>query len=159
MADEKKILIEESLDPEDWEAERAIGHRMLDDMLDSLRDVRQRPAWRHAPEQVKAHFRSPVPLDPEPLERPVDHPRHVIRSQRREVIEIRHEFRVHARGGSKHRVTTTVLSDQCFDTGIDVCTVKSIDPGLREGRHVCERLLGDNFSVAAREVPSAFDES
>ncbi len=68
MPDDKNLPIEEDLDPEDWEAVRAVGHRMLDDMLDYLRDVRRRPAWQHAPDQVKAHFKGPVPLDPQPLE-------------------------------------------------------------------------------------------
>jgi glutamate/tyrosine decarboxylase-like PLP-dependent enzyme len=68
MADEKVIPIEESLDPEDWEAVCLLGHRMLDDMLDYMKDVRQRPVWQHPPDQVKAHFKQPVPLDPQPLE-------------------------------------------------------------------------------------------
>ena len=68
MPSTKKIPIEESLDPENWEEMRLIGHRMVDDMLDYLKTVRQQPAWRHAPEQVKAHFKGPVPLDPQPLE-------------------------------------------------------------------------------------------
>ena len=52
---------QESLDPEDWEAVRTLGHRMVDDMLDYLAELNQRPAWQPAPERVKAHFNSPVP--------------------------------------------------------------------------------------------------
>jgi aromatic-L-amino-acid decarboxylase len=59
---------EETLDPEDWEPIRALGHRMLDDMLDYMKTVRERPAWQHAPDQVKAHFNKPLPLDPQPPE-------------------------------------------------------------------------------------------
>jgi glutamate/tyrosine decarboxylase-like PLP-dependent enzyme len=59
---------EETLDPEDWEPIRALGHRMLDDMLDYMKTVRERPAWQHAPDQVKAHFNRPLPLDPQPPE-------------------------------------------------------------------------------------------
>ncbi len=59
---------EESLDPEDWEAMRTLGHRMVDDMLDYARDVRERPVWRHASDQVKAHFDTPCPRDPQPPE-------------------------------------------------------------------------------------------
>jgi aromatic-L-amino-acid decarboxylase len=59
------IPLEETLDPEDWESMRALGHRMLDDMLDYLKTVRERPVWQHAPEQVKAHFNRPLPLDPQ----------------------------------------------------------------------------------------------
>jgi len=68
MAQEKAMPLEETLDPEDWESMRALGHRMLDDMLDYMQTVRERPVWRHAPEQVKAHFSTPAPLDPQPPE-------------------------------------------------------------------------------------------
>ncbi len=33
---------EETLDPENWEEMRALGHKMLDDMIDFQRDVAQR---------------------------------------------------------------------------------------------------------------------
>ncbi len=62
------IPLEETLDPEDWESMRALGHRMIDDMLDYMKTVRERPVWQHAPEQVKAHFNRPLPLDPQPPE-------------------------------------------------------------------------------------------
>jgi aromatic-L-amino-acid decarboxylase len=56
---------EETLDPDDWEAMRELGHRMIDDMLDYLESVRERPVWQHVPDQVKAHFSSPVPQKPQ----------------------------------------------------------------------------------------------
>lgn len=42
------------LDPQDWESYRALAHRMLDESLDYLRDVRQRPTWTPTPASVKA---------------------------------------------------------------------------------------------------------
>jgi aromatic-L-amino-acid decarboxylase len=62
------IPLEETLDPEDWESMRALGHRMLDDMLDYMRTVRERPVWQHISDEVKAHFNSPLPPDPQPPE-------------------------------------------------------------------------------------------
>ena len=56
---------EESLDPADWDAMRALGHRMVDDVIDALAIVRDRPPWQHAPDWVRAHFEGPVPLDPQ----------------------------------------------------------------------------------------------
>jgi glutamate/tyrosine decarboxylase-like PLP-dependent enzyme len=56
--------IEETLDPTDWETMRALGHRMLDDAFDWLRDVRERPVWQPMPEEVKATFRTPAPRGP-----------------------------------------------------------------------------------------------
>ncbi len=57
------IQSEESLDPEDWASMRALGHRMIDDLLDHLADIKKRPTWSHAPETVKAHFDARPPLD------------------------------------------------------------------------------------------------
>ena len=41
------------LDPADWEAFRALAHRMVDDSIDFLRDVRERPAWQPLPDAVR----------------------------------------------------------------------------------------------------------
>jgi aromatic-L-amino-acid decarboxylase len=60
------MSIEETLDPEDWSAMRALGHRMLDDILDQLQTIGERPIWQHAPESVKAYFDGPPPLEPQP---------------------------------------------------------------------------------------------
>jgi aromatic-L-amino-acid/L-tryptophan decarboxylase len=51
----------ETLDPEDWDAVRALGHRMVDDALTFLRDVRERPAWRPTPEALRRRFEAPLP--------------------------------------------------------------------------------------------------
>jgi aromatic-L-amino-acid decarboxylase len=56
---------EENLDPQDWESMKRLGYRMVDDMMEYLRTVRERPVWQHAPDQVKAHFSQPLPLDPQ----------------------------------------------------------------------------------------------
>jgi glutamate/tyrosine decarboxylase-like PLP-dependent enzyme len=58
----------ETLDPEDWDAHRAIAHRVVDDAVDYLRDVRERPLWQDMPQDVRARFRSAVPVDGEPLD-------------------------------------------------------------------------------------------
>src|SRR5258708_641330 len=56
---------EESLDPQDWDAMRALGHRMVDDMLTYLQTVRERPVWRAMPDQVKENLKKPLPVDPQ----------------------------------------------------------------------------------------------
>ncbi|HVO37476.1 MAG TPA: pyridoxal-dependent decarboxylase, partial [Spirochaetia bacterium] len=55
---------EETLDPQDWEQMRALGHRMVDDVMETLRTVRERPVWQPIPEHVKSLFSEPVPLAP-----------------------------------------------------------------------------------------------
>jgi aromatic-L-amino-acid decarboxylase len=59
---------EETLDPQDWAALRALGHRALDDAMDYMESLRDRPAWEHAPAHVKAHFDGPPPAGPQPIE-------------------------------------------------------------------------------------------
>jgi aromatic-L-amino-acid/L-tryptophan decarboxylase len=52
-----------SLDPENWEAMRALGHRMVDDMLDYLQNRRDNPVWQPTPDEVKTRLRAGVPLE------------------------------------------------------------------------------------------------
>lgn len=69
MEKEKSLPHEESLDPENWEAMRLLGHRIIDDTLDYLENLRDYPAWKHATEEVKSNFDSPPPDNPQsPLE-------------------------------------------------------------------------------------------
>ena len=56
-----------NLDPADWQAFRAQAHRMLDDMLDYLERIRERPVWRPIPDEVRARIREPLPAKPMPL--------------------------------------------------------------------------------------------
>jgi glutamate/tyrosine decarboxylase-like PLP-dependent enzyme len=51
----------ETLDPHDWEELRTQGHRMLDDMIDYVADIRDRPVWRPIPDEVRARFRRELP--------------------------------------------------------------------------------------------------
>ena len=58
---------EDSLDPADWDAVRAQGHRMLDDMFDHLQGLRANPVWRPIPAEVRGRFRAPLPTAPSAL--------------------------------------------------------------------------------------------
>jgi glutamate/tyrosine decarboxylase-like PLP-dependent enzyme len=52
-----------SLDPQDWSAFRALAHRMLDETIDSIADVRARPVWQPIPNDIRAAFRAEVPRE------------------------------------------------------------------------------------------------
>ncbi len=56
---------EESLDPQDWEELSTLGHRMVDDMLAYLQNVRERPVWQAMPRNVRAAFEKPLPRTPQ----------------------------------------------------------------------------------------------
>ena len=48
---------DETLDPPDWTELRALGHRMVDDMIDHVATIRERPVWQPIPDVVRAQFR------------------------------------------------------------------------------------------------------
>jgi aromatic-L-amino-acid decarboxylase len=55
---------EATLDPSNWPEFRALGHRMLDDMLDYVEQLRERPVWQHMPDDVRQRFRASLPQAP-----------------------------------------------------------------------------------------------
>lgn len=55
---------EETLDPENWQEFRHQSHQMLDDMLDYIENVRDRPVWQPIPTEVRAVFQLPMPVQP-----------------------------------------------------------------------------------------------
>jgi glutamate/tyrosine decarboxylase-like PLP-dependent enzyme len=61
-------LLEDTLDPDDWEAYRAVSHRVLDELLDFLQGVRDRPVWRPVPAGVKRRLGDDAPRSPRPVE-------------------------------------------------------------------------------------------
>jgi aromatic-L-amino-acid decarboxylase len=68
MTSLETLQTEESLDPENWDELRALGHRMVDDLLSYLQTVRERPVWRPIPQSVRARLTGPIPHVPEGAE-------------------------------------------------------------------------------------------
>ncbi|TGS57790.1 amino acid decarboxylase, partial [Mesorhizobium sp. M1D.F.Ca.ET.183.01.1.1] len=58
------MATEETLDPADWADVQALSHRIVDDAIGHLRDVRERPVWREMPAEVRAFFSAPLPHEP-----------------------------------------------------------------------------------------------
>ena len=56
-------LKQDTLDPPDWQDLRTQGHRMLDDMLDYLEHIRERPVWQPIPQEVRTRFHEPLPQE------------------------------------------------------------------------------------------------
>ncbi len=59
---------EETLDPADWSAARALAHRAVDDAIEHLAGVRARAAWRAPPQALRARLDMPLPTAPTPLD-------------------------------------------------------------------------------------------
>ena len=57
-----------TLDPDDWDGLRTLGHRMLDDMIDAMAQLRERPVWQPVPDAVRASFHEALPRAPSALE-------------------------------------------------------------------------------------------
>lgn len=53
---------EHTLDPQNWEEFRQLGHQMMDDMLDYLQMLREKPVWQPIPDDVKNHFKESLPI-------------------------------------------------------------------------------------------------
>ena len=68
MTQEFNSLSEETLDPDNWRAAQALSHKIMDDAVQHLSHVRQRPVWQEMPDHVRAAFRTPVPAQPSALE-------------------------------------------------------------------------------------------
>ena len=55
------------LDPADWSSFRRQAHGMLDDMIDFIEQVRERPVWRKPAEASRDRFDVPLPRGPREL--------------------------------------------------------------------------------------------
>lgn len=53
-----------TLDPQDWDSLRQLGHQMVDDMLDFMRTQREKPVWQPIPRDVREFLTQPLPSEP-----------------------------------------------------------------------------------------------
>jgi len=65
--DDASAFAEETLDPANWSEALALSHRIVEDAVAYLRDVRDRPVWQAMPDGARARFFTPLPRTPEPL--------------------------------------------------------------------------------------------
>jgi aromatic-L-amino-acid decarboxylase len=52
---------DQTLDPQDWESMRKLGHQMVDDLIDYWQGIREEKIWRPIPEEVKTFLNQPLP--------------------------------------------------------------------------------------------------
>jgi len=52
------------LDPTDWEDVKTLGHQIIDDMVDYLKNVGEMQPWTPIPQQVKEEFNKKLPAGP-----------------------------------------------------------------------------------------------
>jgi len=56
---------EQSLDPANWDELKSTGHAMVDDMIDFLQTIRQKPVWQKPPQETVEYFNSALPASPQ----------------------------------------------------------------------------------------------
>ena len=54
-----------TLDPQNWDELRGLGHQMLDDMFSYLQNIDEIPVWQAVPQDVQDHFQSDIPKNPQ----------------------------------------------------------------------------------------------
>ncbi len=60
-------LTEETLDPADWAGMQDLAHRIVDDAIAHVRDVRDRPVWTEMPAEERSVYARQVPAGPQPV--------------------------------------------------------------------------------------------
>ena len=67
MFEREDNIREETLDPEDWREALAVSRRIVEDSVDYLKEIRNRPVWREMPSDVREFFTEPLPREGETL--------------------------------------------------------------------------------------------
>lgn len=57
-----------TLDPENWDQMRALGHQMIDDLFDYWQSIREQKVWKPIPKEVKDFLDLPIPEKGQPAE-------------------------------------------------------------------------------------------
>jgi aromatic-L-amino-acid decarboxylase len=68
METKELLITEENLDPANWDEIRRLGHRMVDDMMDYLQSVRERPVWKKPTSFAVRNLQMELPEWPSDME-------------------------------------------------------------------------------------------
>jgi len=60
---------EESLDPDDWQSLRQLGHQMVDDMLNFLQRLPNEPVWRKVSQEARDGLSQALPAEAEGIQK------------------------------------------------------------------------------------------
>lgn len=58
----------ETLDPENWDKLKTLAHQMIEDSFNYIQTIEERPVWQQYPAEVRNHFSSKAPLEPDSIE-------------------------------------------------------------------------------------------
>jgi glutamate/tyrosine decarboxylase-like PLP-dependent enzyme len=57
-----------TLDPQDWQQMRQLGHQMIDDVMDYLENIGKQPVWKPIPAEVKNFLATDIPQEPQDID-------------------------------------------------------------------------------------------
>ncbi|MBK7883391.1 MAG: aminotransferase class V-fold PLP-dependent enzyme [Chitinophagaceae bacterium] len=57
-----------TLDPQNWDNMRKLGHQMIDDMMNYLENISKEPVWRKIPDEAKYFLDQDIPKQPQEIE-------------------------------------------------------------------------------------------
>jgi len=62
--EETETKTETGLDPANWDDIKLLGHRIIDDMVDYLKNIGEAKVWTPVPKSAKKEFEKPIPTKP-----------------------------------------------------------------------------------------------
>lgn len=57
-----------TLDPENWDSIRELGHQMIDDIMDLMQNISKQPVWKPVPNEAKMFFQQELPQNPQNID-------------------------------------------------------------------------------------------
>ncbi|MDT3739807.1 MAG: aminotransferase class V-fold PLP-dependent enzyme [Candidatus Kapabacteria bacterium] len=57
-----------TLDPENWDSIRELGHQMIDDIMDLMQNVSKQPVWKPVPDETKMFLQQELPQEPQNID-------------------------------------------------------------------------------------------
>ena len=57
-----------TLDPENWDSIRELGHQMIDDIMDLMQNVSKQPVWKPVPDEAKMFLQQELPQEPQKID-------------------------------------------------------------------------------------------
>lgn len=81
MTNENENLLEETLDPDDWNSMRGLGHRMLDDWMTFLETIREKSVFSPLQKRLFEYMNEPLPQEGEEPEKVYNELLNIINTQ------------------------------------------------------------------------------
>ena len=136
--------VPETLDPRDWDGHRAVAHRMVDDAVDYIRDIRTRPVWQDMPPTVRKRFLESVPREGQTLDEIYVEKGYLTKQHRSKIQSVQSQ---HADSMQEARFGEIGISLGLFDRAqLEKCqAIQKQLKAKKQNRAISEVLLAKHF--------------